>query len=88
MRQGNAAFLSKLGWRVISEPESLWSRVLRRKYGEGKCTLDMFKHKLGAFKAWRGIVDNIDVLRQGVSMAIGNGRATSFWFDKWAQTRL
>lgn len=30
-----------------------------------------------------GIVDNIDVLRQGVSMDVGNGKATSFWMQRW-----
>lgn len=84
MRQANATFLSKLGWRVLAEPDALWSKVLRSKYCEGKCSLDMFKHKVGASNAWRGIVDNIDILRQGVSMAIGNEKGTSFWFDKWA----
>lgn len=31
----NMAFLAKLGWRAINEPNSLWSRLLRAKYGEG-----------------------------------------------------
>lgn len=29
-------------------------------------------------------MDNVDVLRQGVSLAIGNRKGTSFWFDRWA----
>lgn len=44
----------------------------------------MFKHKPGSSNAWRGIVDNVDVLRQGVILVVGNGRGTSFWFDRWA----
>lgn len=29
IRQTNAAFLAKLGWRVLAEPETMWSRVVR-----------------------------------------------------------
>lgn len=83
MRQANAAFLTKLGWRVLAEPDSLWSRVIRSKYCEGRCDLDIFKHKPGASNAWRGMVDNIDTLRQGVGMEVGNGRKTFFWHHKW-----
>ena len=32
MRQVNSAFLAKLGWRILAEPQSLWARVLRAKY--------------------------------------------------------
>lgn len=39
MRQGNAVFLSKLGWRILAEPEALWARVLRSKYSENRCNI-------------------------------------------------
>lgn len=29
MRQVNAAFLAKLGWRLLAEPDALWARVIR-----------------------------------------------------------
>lgn len=66
MRQANAAFLSKLGWRILVEPNTLWARVLRNKYCDGKFYLEMFKHKPNSSNAWKGIVENIDILRQGV----------------------
>lgn len=87
MRQAYAAFLTKLGWRLIAESDSLWSRVVRDKYCEGRCELDMFKHKPGASSAWGGIVDNVDILRQGVSMVVGNGKRTLFWHHKWADNQ-
>lgn len=48
------------------------------KYCDNQCDLDMFKHKQGASNVWRGMVDNIDVLRRGVSLAVGNGQRTFF----------
>lgn len=84
MRQANAAFLTKLGWRVLAEPEALWSRVLRHKYCEGRCDVEMFQSKTDASNAWRGITDNIDILKRGMSPAVGNGQNTLFWRQPWA----
>lgn len=61
MRQANAAFLAKLGWRVLAEPNTLWSRVLRSKYCDGRCDIDMFKARPDASYAWRGILKNVDI---------------------------
>ena len=36
MRQLNSAFLMKLGWRFLAEPSTLWTRVLREKYCQGR----------------------------------------------------
>lgn len=87
MRQANSAFLTKLGWRVIAEPNTLWSQVLRHKYCDGRCDLDIFKHKQGSSNAWRGIVDNVDILRKGVSMEVGNRQCTFFWNHNWTDKR-
>ena len=32
MRQVNSAFLAKLGFRLVTKKEKLWSRILRAKY--------------------------------------------------------
>lgn len=83
MRQSNSAFLAKLGWRLLAEPSALWSRVLRAKYCEGRCDLDMFKEKQNASNAWRGIMSSVDIVRKGVNMAVGNGHTTFFWHHRW-----
>lgn len=83
MRQANAAFLTKLGWRVLTEPNSLWARVLREKYCQGRCDVDMFQKKQKASNLWQGIVENASHIRQGVQVAIGNGRKTLFWDHSW-----
>ncbi|KAL2935657.1 hypothetical protein RDABS01_018775 [Bienertia sinuspersici] len=87
MRQANVTFLSKLGWRFLAEPNSLWSRVIRQKYGEGKCSVDISQHKQNASNVWRGMVENVNILKKGVSMAVGNGKQTLFWQHSWAGTQ-
>lgn len=60
-RQANAAFLTKLRWRVITEPNALWSRVLRSKYCKGRCDVDMFNPKPGSSNVWGGITEKRQV---------------------------
>lgn len=69
---------------MLAEPDALWSRVLRSKYCEGRCDIDMFMPRNDASNAWRGILDNIDVLRRGMGMVVGNGNDTIFWRHPWA----
>lgn len=84
MWQANYVFLSKLGWKLQPEPEDLWSRILRNKYCEGRCDINMFQARSGMSNAWRGIVENIDIMKKGVSMTVGNGHDTLFWKHPWA----
>ncbi|KAL2941999.1 hypothetical protein RDABS01_030349 [Bienertia sinuspersici] len=84
MTQSNAAFLTKLGWRLISKPTSLWSRVVRSKYCHGLCDVDMFKASSNCSNLWKGIVANAPFVMQGSQVAVGNGQTTLFWNHKWA----
>ncbi|KAL2902408.1 hypothetical protein RDABS01_027490 [Bienertia sinuspersici] len=84
MRQANAAFLTKLGWRILSEPTTLWSRVVRNKYCNGRCDVDMFKTTSNCSNLWRGVVENAKYIQKGTQTAIGNGTTTLFWDHKWA----
>ncbi|XP_056688793.1 uncharacterized protein [Spinacia oleracea] len=83
-KQANPAFLAKLGWRTLTEPNALWSRVLRAKYCKGRCDIDMFEPKKGMSNVRRGITENAKLLCEGMRMAVGNGNQTLFWDHKWA----
>jgi len=41
----------------------------------------MFQPRSDASNTWRGILDNIKLLRQGSKMEVGNGKHTLFWQD-------
>lgn len=86
-RQANAAFLTKLGWRVLSEPNALWSRVPRHKYCKGRCDIDMFESTTNMSNVWRRITENVDTLQKGAAMAIVNGQKTLFWDHVWASDK-
>lgn len=81
--QANAAFLTKLGWRVLAKPQALWSRVLRHKYCKGRCDIDMFSPTPNMSNVWRGITENAHWIKKGSAVAVGNGRTTLFWDHCW-----
>ncbi|XP_074299645.1 uncharacterized protein LOC141630789 [Silene latifolia] len=82
-RQANAAFLTKLGWRVLAEPHSLWSRVLRAKYCKNRCDIDIFQPKTNMSNVWAGISSQSKTIVRGTATAVGNGRRTLFWDHAW-----
>lgn len=83
MRQTNAAFLTKLGWRLMVEKDKLWSQVLIAKYCNGRCDVDMFQPKMDASNAYRGILENAKFLKKGMRTEIGNG----FWDHNWVDSK-
>lgn len=68
-RQENLAFLTKLGWRILAEPNSLWARVLLAKYCKGWYDVDMFEPNFGMSNVWNGITENARVLCEGIQTA-------------------
>jgi len=88
MRQLNSAFLMKLGWRLRSEPEAIWARILREKYSKGR-DLDSLPDRIGSCSnAWRGLLETLEPTKQGLGVAIGDGRQTEFWNHKWLDGKL
>jgi len=57
--------------------------VLRAKYGRGICGVDNISVKATYSHTWCGVAENINVLRRGSGIAVGNGHSTSFWTQKW-----
>jgi len=84
MRQANAAFQTKLDWRLMKEKESLWSRVVRAKYCDRRCDINLFSSKHKASNIWQGISENAKLIRQRARAEVGNGKKTFFWFHSWA----
>ena len=78
MGHSNSAFLTKLRWRLLTEKEKLWSKVLRAKYCNSKCDVDMFKQKQDVSNSWKGILDNVNFLQQGLNAEAGNEERTLF----------
>ncbi|KAJ8440029.1 hypothetical protein Cgig2_020517 [Carnegiea gigantea] len=83
MRQLNTAFLSKLGWRLLAERNSLWSWILRAKYFQGRRDVNMVSPAKEASNAWRGITENFKNVQHGARFEVGNGSTALFWQHSW-----
>jgi len=88
MRQMNSAFLMKLGWRMKTEPSTLWTRLLKEKYCRGRDLEDISGRVHSCSNTWRGILETRDLLTKGIGTTIGDGRQTEFWNHKWMDGKI
>ena len=58
--------MSKLEWRVCTEYDDLWSKMVRSKYTRGSFSPVVLVKKHGASNALRGIVEEAPILRKGL----------------------
>ncbi|KAL5830904.1 hypothetical protein ACOSQ4_016258 [Xanthoceras sorbifolium] len=78
----NQAMLAKQGWRILNDPSSLLSRVLKAKYFPNT---NFLKSSLGwkPFFVWRSILWGRDVLLRGLRWKVGDGQSISVYDDPW-----
>ena len=81
----NQAMLAKQAWRILSNPSSLVTWVLKSKYFP---TSDVLNAKLGSLPSysWRSIHGNLEVIRKGSRWRVGNGKLIHIWEDRWLPT--
>ena len=78
----NTAFMAKLGWKMITQPENLWVQQMRAKYGEP----DLYfaaRAKPADSWVWKCLLRVRDFIKQGIRWKVGNGQSIKFWTDIW-----
>lgn len=73
----------KLGWMLVEQPDKLWVRVLRTKYGCGESAIPSIKPSQKASHIWRGIQKVWHDVEKGLRWAVQDGNRTRFWQDVW-----
>lgn len=92
----NMAMLAKLGWRVLTQTEVVWCKLLRLKYGthEEDCMQLRVRHR--ASHIWKGITWSSSLFRSGLKGRVGDrrminkhmaGKQITATFCKWAHWR-
>ncbi|CAL1356185.1 unnamed protein product [Linum trigynum] len=84
LRHSNTTLLEKSGWRVLQEKDTLWTQVVRGKYGRNREGLSILEGKHGSSFTWKSITKANPILRKGCAWNISNGKNTKFWTDIWA----
>ena len=83
----NQALLAKVGWRIITNPDSLLAKVLLGKYCH-KSSFLKTKATSAISHGWRGVLLDRDLLIKHLGKAVGNGEATSLWNDSWIKPEI
>ncbi|KAK9269684.1 hypothetical protein L1049_001462 [Liquidambar formosana] len=74
--------LARLGWKMLTEPISLWASVFRGKYLQSKSFFDCTP-KSHSSHSWRSILQGREIFRAGMKWVVGNGRNINFWSEVW-----
>ena len=69
----NVAMLAKQAWRILTNPTSLFARVLKARYFPSG---DILSAILGSNPSysWRSIFNSLEVIRKGTRWRVGNGK--------------
>jgi hypothetical protein len=81
----NLAMLAKQVWRLISEPNSLCSRVHCEKYYPHGDIIQAGP-KSGSSFTWQSIVARSATFKRGYVWTIGDGKKIKIWQDPWIPT--
>lgn len=78
----NQAMLARQGWRILTDPNSLCSRVLKGRYFLDSDFWSAPKPRSASF-TWRSILFGRELLKKGVRWAVGDGSTIKITKDKW-----
>lgn len=78
----NLALLAKQGWRLLTLPESLVSRIFKALYFPNSNFMQVVAQPGMSF-TWRSILAGREVLSRGTRFQIGTGFNVSLWNDPW-----
>ncbi|XP_041011395.1 uncharacterized protein LOC121255185 [Juglans microcarpa x Juglans regia] len=78
----NKALLAKQEWRLITNTQSLASRVLKAKYFPST-EFSSARVRKGDSFVWKSITAARPLLYEGLLWKIGNGNQVKIWSDRW-----
>jgi hypothetical protein len=88
LRAFNNALLGKWWWRIRTEKEALWYKVLEQKYGD---KVDEWNRSRSQW--WRDLISirklqgrgGEDWFEENIRREVGDGKNTYFWKDPWVE---
>ena len=78
----NRAILMNQAWRLYTNPDMLWSKVLKTKYFP-QTTLFLNIRRTGGSHIWHSLSLGIKLLLDGLRWIVGDGQTIRIWKDQW-----
>ncbi|VFQ60129.1 unnamed protein product [Cuscuta campestris] len=78
----NLAMLGKQGWRLLTKPHSLLSKVFKARYYPKSSFLEASTGPNPSF-VWRSILVAQPLIKDVIRRRVGNGEGTLIWADPW-----
>lgn len=82
LRATNEAFLTKLAWRMIANPDAKWVQVLATKYFYNCNPLHQIRRETGSW-VWQSIQRGLKWVRQFHVWEVGDGTKIKAFKDNW-----
>jgi len=78
----NTAFMAKLVWKFLTQPENLWVQQVRAKYGAPDHFFKSRPKRADSW-VWKCLLRLRPFVQQGIRWKVGNGCSINFWTDNW-----
>lgn len=78
----NIALLAKQVWRLHTNPEALWTKVLKGIYYPN-CDIINAGKGSRALWAWSSLLEGKALIVRGSRWQVGNGLSIDLWKDNW-----
>ncbi|KAM6582578.1 hypothetical protein CsatB_009580 [Cannabis sativa] len=82
LRDYNLSFLGKQGWRLLTNEDSLVSKIYKARYYPSGSFLNATLGQNPSF-IWKSILEAQGLVKAGVRKSIGNGDTVSILLDPW-----
>ncbi|CAN1150946.1 Putative ribonuclease H protein At1g65750 [Linum perenne] len=82
-RELNDAYMMKLGWMILNDPDRLWVQIITNKYLKETPEGLKLRRKSGGSNLWRGIRRVWPEMASSCQHSIQNGKNTLFWTSRW-----
>ncbi|CAA7037615.1 unnamed protein product [Microthlaspi erraticum] len=78
----NTALLAKQLWRLMDNPDSLFSRVFKGRYYRNTTPLEPIKSYSPSY-GWQSIISARPLVNKGLIKRVGSGTSILVWGDPW-----